>query len=69
MIQLKTIPWKKSFKDVKKHLRREYSLINTEQHSKKYQIWKRLATMAYIDSGFKNLRLSTSDWLLKWTDA
>ena len=40
-----------SWKDLKKAWKWKYSSIHSEQHSKKYQIGKRQAMMAYMDSG------------------
>ena len=46
-----------SYKDSKKVLRQKYTLIYSEQHSKKYQIGqKHPAMMAYMDTGLKNSR-------------
>ena len=46
--------WEKSYKNWKKALRRKYTSIPSEQHSKKYQIRKCQAMMAYMDSRVKN---------------
>ena len=47
----------------------EYTLIHSEWLLKKYGIEKRKASIGWIDSGFKNSLLSTTDWPLKRIDA
>ena len=42
-----------NFKNFKKVRRWKYSRIHSEQHSKKYQIGKRLTMIAYMDDGLK----------------
>ena len=56
-------------KDVERFEGSEKAKIHSEQQPKKYQIRKRQAMMAYIDTGLQNSRPSMTHWLPKWIDA
>ena len=50
-------------------LRRKYTSILSEQHSKRYKIGKYKAMMDYTDFGLKDSLPSLTDWLSKGIDA
>ena len=58
--------WKKNLKNSKMAHRLTYTWIRYEYLLIKYQIEKRQALMANMDSGFKNSRPSTTGILLNW---
>ena len=55
----------KSSKELKNVPRQKYTEIHSEQYSEKSLIWKTLAIIAYMHSGFKNSLPSMTDWLSK----
>ena len=53
----------------RRYLGKKCTSIYIAKHSKKYQIGKRQAMMAYMDTGLKDSLSSTKDWPSKWIDA
>ena len=42
---------------------------NNNKKKKKNKNWKRQAMMAYMDSGYKNSRPTTTNWARNWVNA